>query len=111
MTPTTRLRGRRRKYGNVPTNGFASKKEHARYQELRLLELAGIVRDLRCQVVYKLQVNDVNLGVYRADFVYTELQPRERVVVEDVKGGVRTPVYRLKKRLMFACHRIEIVET
>jgi hypothetical protein len=108
-------RARRTKFGNVRTNGFASKKEARRYQELQLLEKAGEIRSLRCQVTYKLQAYDVNLGVYRADFVYEQFvwpgSSKEcRTVVEDVKG-VRTPVYRLKKRLMLACHRIEILET
>jgi hypothetical protein len=31
-------------------------------------------------------------------------------IVEDSKG-VRTPVYKLKKKLMLACHGIEIRET
>ena len=42
-----------------------------------------------------------------ADFVYLE---NGQLVVEDVKG-VRTPVYKLKKRLMAERFGIEVKET
>ena len=45
---------------------------------------------------------------YRADFAYTLRDGRE--VVEDVKG-VRTPEYKIKKKLMLWIHGIEIKET
>lgn len=44
---------------------------------------------------------------YVADFAY--LDDRGVLVVEDVKGR-RLPQYRMKKRLMVACHNIEIEE-
>lgn len=44
---------------------------------------------------------------YLADFAY--LDERGRLHVEDVKGR-RLPIYLLKKRLMVACHNIEIEE-
>jgi hypothetical protein len=43
---------------------------------------------------------------YVADFVYVRDEKR---IVEDVKG-LKTAVYKLKKRLMKAVHKIEIQE-
>lgn len=92
---------------------FDSKGELSRWEELRLLERAGEVSELRRQVKYPLVVNGVDLGSYVADFVYVDertLLVGGRQVVEDFKG-VRTPAYRLKKKLMLAIHGIEIFET
>lgn len=99
---------------------FASKRERERYLALKLRERAGEVRNLRTQVEYRLEVRGALICKYRADFVYEERQhdprkpPTERTfwvaVVEDVKG-FKTPVYRLKKKLMRACHGIELRET
>lgn len=93
---------------------FASKREARRYQELKMLERAGAIEDLRCQVPYDLTVNGQKIGRYVADFEYTALQTDPikdwRAVVEDVKG-MKTPVYNLKKKLMRAIHGIEILET
>ncbi len=87
---------------------FDSKGELARWEELRLLERAGEVSELRRQVRYDLAVEGVKVGTYVADFSY--LDHKGRHVVEDFKG-VRTPVYRLKKKLMLAIYGIHIHET
>jgi hypothetical protein len=111
----------RSKYGAQPTmvDGirFASKKEARRYGELRLLEKAGELHNLRVQPSFDLCVpvdDDVQkVGTYRADFDYCvcDIDPCvfDAIVVEDVKG-VRTPVYRLKKRMVEAMYGIEIRE-
>ena len=95
------------KYKNVRTNGFDSKKEFERYMELLLLEKAGEIRHLQTQVGFPLRVNDVLIGHYMADFVYWE---NDQKVVEDCKG-MKTPVYRIKCKLMKAIYGIEIKET
>ena len=41
------------KYRNKPTNGYASKREAARAQELLLLERAGKISGLKMQVPYE----------------------------------------------------------
>lgn len=87
---------------------FASKREAARYQDLKLLERAGEIRDLVCQWRYALVVDGVHICHYVADFVYTEKDGKN--VVEDCKG-VRTPLYKLKAKLMFAIYKIKILET
>lgn len=100
------------KYRNVKTEidgiVFDSKKEAARYQELRMLERAGIIKELRCQPKFPLQVNGVSICTYIADFHYLDQSGRE--VVEDVKG-MKTALYRLKSKLMIACYGLRVVET
>ena len=86
---------------------FASTKEANRYQELKLLQLHGAIQDLRLQVAYKIEINGRLVCKYVADFVYSE---EGNEIVEDVKG-FKTQVYNLKKKLMKACHGIEIRET
>ena len=88
---------------------FDSKKEANRYNELKLLEKTGAISNLKRQVPYVL-IEKSKYGRtirYLADFVYTE---KGETVVEDCKG-VRTPVYRLKKRLMAEKFGILIKET
>lgn len=85
---------------------YDSQKEAKRAGELRWLVQAGEITDLRAHPVFDLVVNDVLIGRYEADFQYRR---KGRLVVEDVKG-VRTPVYRLKKKLMKAVWGIEIHE-
>jgi len=100
----------RSKYRAIPVvidgHRFASKAEGRRYTELRLLEQAGEIDNLELQPRFDLIVAGIDVGTYVADFRY--LSPAG-VVIEDVKG-VRTPVYKLKKRLVRALHGVEIVE-
>ena len=86
---------------------FPSRGEARRWQELQLLLRAGEISNLRRQVKYPLTVNGVKVADYVADYVYDE---RGAEVVEDWKG-VRTPVYKLKAKLMRAVHGITIRET
>jgi hypothetical protein len=100
------------KYRNKPTvidgRRFASKKEARRYLALRLLERAGEISSLACQVRYPLSVNGIKVCTYVADFVYRDKGGGD--ICEDVKG-YRTTVFKLKKLLMFAIHGIKILET
>lgn len=101
------------KYRNKPTEidgiKFASRKEARRYSELKLLERAGEIDYLTLQVSYDITVNRVKICRYVADFVYFD-KKINRTVVEDTKG-IRTPAYKLKKKLMLAVHNIDITET
>jgi hypothetical protein len=86
---------------------FASKKEGARYLELKLLERAGKIKNLELQPRFDFVINGVNCGFYKGDFRYFEGGHR---IVEDVKG-MRTPVYNLKAKLLRALYNVEIKET
>lgn len=103
------------KYRNIKTvvDGvtFDSKKEARRYSELKLLEKARQIYGLDLQPQYLLQVNGEKIGVYKADFRYIDRSTvPNKIVVEDCKG-VKTPVYRLKKKLVKAIYGIDILET
>jgi len=103
---------RKHKYGarrtTIDGTVFASAREANRYGELKLLEKAGQIRCLRRQVEYELHAfGGKVVGKYVADAVYLE---GGREIVEDTKG-VRTEVYRWKKRHMLAEYGIRIRET
>jgi hypothetical protein len=105
----------RRKYHNEPTEvdgiHFGSKKEASRYEQLKLCQMAGIVRNLKLQVPYKLKVNGLLVCTYKADFVYEDkFGSRWKEIIEDVKG-MRTREYIIKRKLMKAIYGIEIRET
>lgn len=86
---------------------FDSAAEGARYQILKAKEQAGLIKNLELQKTYPLIVNDLKICDYRADFVY---EVGGKTVVEDVKGQVHD-VFKLKYKLMFACHGITILIT
>lgn len=102
------------KYHNIKAEyegkKFDSKKERDRYIELLLLEKAGEISELKMQVPFVL-VDRSKHGreiKYIADFTYIE---NGILVVEDAKSpATRTPLYRLKKRLLAEKYDIEIKE-
>ena len=89
---------------------FDSKKEFNRWCNLRLLERAGKVSDLRRQVKYELipKQDGERACTYVADFVYKDEQGLQ--VVEDCKG-FRTEGYKIKRKLMLLVHGIKLKET
>jgi hypothetical protein len=88
---------------------FASKKEAARYSELKLLQAAGEITDLKTQSRIPCIVNGEKVCDYYADFSYYDRRTK-KMENEDVKG-MRTAVYKLKRKLVKACTGIEILET
>ena len=100
------------KYNNKVTfidgHRFMSKREAARYVDLKNLERGGIISNLELQPRFPIVINGVKICDYVADFRYYDNE-RRREVVEDVKG-VKTPEYKLKKKLVLAVLGLEIVE-
>ena len=105
------------KYGNrkIIRDGieFDSIKECQRYCELKLMQRAGVISDLKMQVPFELIPTQRIDGKvveratnYIADFVY---QQDGQKVVEDTKG-FRTKDYILKRKLMLWIHGIRIRE-
>ena len=86
---------------------FDSRLEAKRYSILRLLEKSGTIKDLKLQESFDIIVNGEKICSYKADFVY--MNSKDEMVVEDAKG-TRTPVYKLKKKLMKAVLGIDIKE-
>lgn len=87
---------------------FDSKKEATRYGELKLLERGNAIDLLELQPQFEVVVNGVLVCKYRGDFRYRDRKDGA-LIVEDVKG-MRTPLYRLKKKLVEAQYGIRIVE-
>lgn len=95
------------KYHNKKTTvdgiAFDSAAEARRYAELKLLERAGKIKDLKLQPMFELlpafQKNGKRYRktTYIADFSYFDNESMKNVV-EDVKG-VKTQIYSLKKKL------------
>ena len=105
---------------------FDSRKEARRYAQLKLMERAGAISDLQLQVKFILipaqrepDKTGKRGGVikgktierecsYIADFVYVDNDTGE-TVVEDAKG-MKTEVYKIKKKLMLYVHGVKIKE-
>ena len=102
---TTKYHNRKTEYMGIE---FDSQKEKRRYQDLVLLERAGLISNLELQPRYDLVVNGHKLGFYKADFRYKDVS-KGLTIVEDVKG-MRTAVYILKKKLVKALYEVDIVE-
>ena len=89
----------------TPVDGiiFDSKAEADRFVELKLLQRSGAISGLILQPsfdlipAYKKNGKKVRKTVYVADFQYYD-EITQETVIEDVKG-VKTPVYKLKKKL------------
>ena len=121
----------RNKYKAIKTtvNGieFDSRKEARRYQDLLLLQRAGVIKKLERQVKFVLIPTQYETTVrygkkgqrlkdkqkllekecsYVADFVYEE---NGKKIVEDTKG-VKTKDYIIKRKLMLYVHGIRIKE-
>lgn len=105
------------KYKNVKTTvdgiKFDSKKEAARYSELKLLQKLGKIKSLELQKVFVLAPSVVINGrkrpplKYICDFYYVD--GLRGFVVEDVKG-VKTASYVIKRHLMMSTLGIKINE-
>ena len=108
------------KYNNTKTTidgiKFDSKKESARYSELRLLLKSGLIRELELQPRFEIQPGYVKNGKkirkieYVADFKYFDVE-KMAYIVEDVKG-MKTEIYKLKKKLVeYVYPKVTIIET
>ena len=102
------------KYGNVkvntPDGTFDSKLEYNRFCQLKWLEKAGLIKDLKTQVKFVLIDKSVHGREisYIADFTYKK---GDKLIVEDTKSNAtKTRLYTLKKRLMAERYGIIITE-
>lgn len=96
---------------------FASRSEMTRYVELKMLERAGVIKDLELQPKYVLQPAFTDKDgkhhreiAYFADFRYLNVSTACNIV-EDCKGQ-RTEVYKLKIKMLRYTHPdINFIET
>ena len=109
---------KKNKFGAIKTEvdgiKFDSKREAARYLELKAFESAGAIADLETHVRYIFEHNGIRITTYRPDFRYTDIETGKKVV-EDVKshrgkGSTGTRDYRIRKNLMKAFYNIDVVE-
>lgn len=102
---------KRSKYNAQKTtyNGvvFDSKAEAKRAQEIDWIIASGEVLRVEYQPRFDIVVNEKKIGFYKADFkvYYSD----GRVEIEDVKG-MKTPIYKIKKKLVEALYGIDILE-
>ena len=99
---------RRSKFNNIKTRidgyTFDSKVEASRYVELKQMQQAGLIKDLILQKSFELipsfKKNQKNYRKcsYICDFQYYDNQ-KNKTIIEDVKGGILTDVYLLKKKM------------
>ena len=109
---------KRNKYHNKKTiyNGikFDSLKERNYYMILKNYEKNGRIRDLKTQVpfelipTYKINGKTVRKTQYYADFTYVSTNDN-KIHVVDTKG-VRTQVYKIKKKMFEYKYKLEIEE-
>ena len=99
------------KFKNIPIKVagilFPSKKEAGRYLELLNLEKFGHIHNLELQTKFPIEIKGQKVFTYKADFTY--FTEKGDFVIEDVKG-VKTPIYRLKKKCVEAFYGHSIVE-
>ena len=94
---------------------FDSRAEASRWQQLELMEKAGVISSLQRQVPFELAPAVMLDGRtkppirYFADATYME---NGALIVEDTKSAItrKKPEYRIKKHLMRHIHGIEIRE-
>ncbi len=110
-TPKPKYRSRKVEVDGIT---FHSAKEAKRYQELKLLEKAGAIQELKLQEKFVLiptqrgkdgKVIERECSYY-ADFCYKE---NGEYIVEDTKG-VATKEYIIKRKLMLKIYGIQIKE-
>ncbi len=91
---------------------FRSKKERDHWHELRIEQMAGIIRNLEVGPVYPIVVDGHKCGNMLLDFSYFR---GDKLVVEDVKpargadmNGARGQLFRLHCKLMLAIYGIHV---
>lgn len=122
------------KYKNtkIEQNGekFDSKKEYHMWLKLKRLEEMGEISNLQRQVPFVLiptqyetytettktgKVKEKKRVVekeckYIADFVYTDNNTDQVIVLDTKSEATKTPAYKIKKKLMLYIHHIKITE-
>ncbi len=107
---TTKPEGRACLCGAIDTyQKFDSRREWRYWKELRILERAGNIHNLKCQVPLTILLrngagDEIPVGKYYADFEFYRDGDRHLI---DVKGH-DTPLSRFKRRCVAALYGIEV---
>lgn len=115
------------KYKNIPCKynnlKFDSIGECKRYIDLMYMAKDNIISDLQLQIKYKLNINNVYVCDYIADFKYIVknkdtfnyllgkefVKENETTIIEDFKGK-ETKEFIIKEKMMFAIYGIQILK-
>lgn len=101
---------KRNKYGAKKTEVdgiiFDSRKEAARYEQLLSLQKEGKISELKLQPAYKITINDKLVCKVILDFEFLD-HATGAYITEDVKGRDNA-VSKLKRKLVFAAHGVEV---
>lgn len=89
---------------------FHSKHEANVYLGLRGRQDEGEITQLQTQVHYKVVINGYEICEYIADFSYVENGLLKVVDAKGASTGSAYAMFRLKKKLMLACHGIDVEE-
>jgi len=88
---------------------FDSLKEANYYMQLRLMERAGEIKELRVHPKYDLMVNGEKVCGFWPDFEYLDDKGQRHVVdVKGYKGGATFAIFRLKAKLFHALYGTEV---
>ena len=95
---------------------FDSKKEYAYFKRLMIqkkaVNLYDRVSDIQRQVRYDIAVEGKHICFYKLDFKVKYADGRvEHVDVKGLKKGAAHQIFRIKKKLVEAIFKIEILET
>ena len=85
---------------------FDSKREAARYNDLKLLMRSGKIRDLETHPAFDISINGKHICIVKLDFKYWSNETNA-LVYEDSKG-FDTPMSRIKRKLVEAHHNIKV---
>lgn len=88
---------------------FDSMKEARHYHDLKLLQRAGEISELKCHPSFDLTVNGKLVCKYVADFEY--IQDGRRIIcdVKGMKKGGAWQVFRIKVKLLKAIRGIDVI--
>ena len=87
---------------------FDSKKEAARYNELKLMQKAKVIHRLEVHPKYPIKINDTKVCDVELDFSY-QCYAEDRIIEhhEDVKGK-DNPMSQLKRKMVEAYYGINV---
>ena len=90
---------------------FASKREAKRYGELKLLQRAGEIAELKIQPAFPVEIGGHHFCIYTGDFSYTDKSGAR--IIEDCKssGTAKDTAYLLRKKAAELFYGIKVIET
>ena len=89
---------------------FHSKREAEYYLELRMMQRINVARGIVLQPAFEFNIGGKKMFTYKADFSWIDTGTGFLHIVDVKSVATRTPLYRLKKKIIEASHGIKIEE-